>query len=266
MINYDLLDRLREKKPVIHHITNLTTINDLANIVLSWGAAPVMANSIQEVEEVVQKSDSLVLNTGMLSDPQFEAMLKAGITANKKAIPIILDPVGMGLSSFRSKKIRELLNNIKPQVIKGNSAEIINLSGANANLKGIESAGNNSNLLERAKITAQKYNCIVVTTGKEDLITDGLVSYSVMNSSPLMKNIIGTGCMTASTLACFLAIHSNPLEACINGLLAYKIAAENASKRLDVRGPGTFKSALFDEVFNLHVNSLKTNAKIRKVT
>ena len=33
---------VREKRPLVHHITNYVTVNDCANITISAGAAPVI--------------------------------------------------------------------------------------------------------------------------------------------------------------------------------------------------------------------------------
>ena len=56
MINvYEILARVREKKPLVHHITNWVTIYDCANIVKAVGAAPVMAHAPEEVEQKKSK-------------------------------------------------------------------------------------------------------------------------------------------------------------------------------------------------------------------
>ena len=61
-----LLPIIRQKKPLIHHITNMVTANDNANVTLAIGASPVMALSKVEVEEMAAHADSLVLNLGIL--------------------------------------------------------------------------------------------------------------------------------------------------------------------------------------------------------
>ena len=53
-----LLKLLKDKKPLIHHITNVVTVNDCANITLAIGALPVMAYAPEEVEEMVKNSNA----------------------------------------------------------------------------------------------------------------------------------------------------------------------------------------------------------------
>src|SRR5208283_4807209 len=98
-----LIDEIRAKRPLIHHITNSVTINDCANVTLSIGAAPVMAEAPEEVEEMVSRADALVLNLGTLSRHQVNSMLRAGRAANTCDIPVILDPVGAGATRMRTE-------------------------------------------------------------------------------------------------------------------------------------------------------------------
>ncbi len=73
-----LFSRVREARPLVHHITNCVTVNDCANVTLAVGAAPVMADAPEEVAEMAGMADALVLNIGTLSSAQVEAMLLAG--------------------------------------------------------------------------------------------------------------------------------------------------------------------------------------------
>ncbi len=92
----------RKGRCIPHHITNYVTVNDCANVTICIGAAPVMAQSIDEVAEMVGMAGALVLNIGTLDAAQVGAMLRAGQRANELGIPIILDPVGAGATRFRT--------------------------------------------------------------------------------------------------------------------------------------------------------------------
>lgn len=74
----DLLEKVRENSPLVHHITNYVTVNDCANITLSIGASPVMADDINEVEDMTSIASSLVINIGTLNSRTVECMIKAG--------------------------------------------------------------------------------------------------------------------------------------------------------------------------------------------
>jgi hydroxyethylthiazole kinase len=56
------LDNVREKKPLVHNITNYVTVNDCANMILAIGGSPIMADEIAEVEDMVTIASSLVIN------------------------------------------------------------------------------------------------------------------------------------------------------------------------------------------------------------
>src|SRR5256886_7490948 len=48
-----MLHELRERKPLVHQITNYVVMNETANATLALGALPVMAHAREEVEEMV---------------------------------------------------------------------------------------------------------------------------------------------------------------------------------------------------------------------
>ena len=71
----ELLKKVKEKNPLVHHITNYVTVNDCANITLAIGGSPVMAEDINEVRDMVSLSSSLVINIGTLNSISVESML-----------------------------------------------------------------------------------------------------------------------------------------------------------------------------------------------
>ena len=68
------LEAIRERKPLIHNITNYVVMNYTANALLAMGASPVMAHSKGEVEEMVSFAGALVLNIGTLDDDWVTSM------------------------------------------------------------------------------------------------------------------------------------------------------------------------------------------------
>ncbi len=76
-------------------------------------------SSVHEAAEMVQLANALVLNFGTIRDETFQAMLLAGEAANALSIPIILDPVGVGATTFRTNKVFELLKKVQVQIIRG---------------------------------------------------------------------------------------------------------------------------------------------------
>jgi hydroxyethylthiazole kinase len=256
----DLFARVREKRPLVHHITNYVTVNDCANITIAAGAAPVMADAPEEVCEMVTFSGALVLNIGTLNKGQIESMLLAGGMANDRKIPVILDPVGAGATCFRTKSAQRLLDELKITILKGNAGEIGILAGAEAYVKGVDSYGVTGDLEKIAKQFAKRAGVTVVISGPTDIVTDGKRILLVENGHPMMGSISGTGCMAASVTGAFAAVTDDPVIASAAALAAFGIAGEKAAA--GARGPYSFKTALFDEMAALKPDDLASGARI----
>jgi hydroxyethylthiazole kinase len=246
---FDLLQKVREKKPVVHHLTNWVTIYDCANVVKVLGASPVMAHAKEEVAEMARIASALVLNIGTLTVDFVEAMKIAAKSANEKGIPVVLDACGCGATQLRDQKTFELLEDVKINILKGNASEIAKAAGENVKTKGVDAAKVEKDLIEVARHAAKKYKCTVVITGSEDIIAGEKQLFIVKNGHEMMSHVVGTGCMAASVIGAFAAVEKNLALAAASGLVCFEIGAECAVK--DSAGPGTFKERLFDVLFNL---------------
>lgn len=175
-INNSLL-KVKEKNPLIHHITNYVTVNDCANIVLAIGGSPVMADDEREVEEMVSIASSLVINIGTLNSRTVKSMLLAGKRANKLNIPVILDPVGVGATSYRTEVAKELIEEVHFSVIRGNLSEIKNIAGIKVVTKGVDTSEVGDNCLkmeEKKEISQQlskKLDSVIAITGEVDCVS-----------------------------------------------------------------------------------------------
>lgn len=257
----EILKRIKENKPLVHHITNYVTVSECANITLFTGALPVMAHAKEEVEDMVKFASALVLNIGTLDPAQIDAMIRAGKKANELGIPVVLDPVGAGATPLRTESAMNILDEVKIAVIKGNSAEIGILAGMGGEIKGVEAVGKHDNILEAAKSLANRYGSVVVVTGKEDIITDGEKVAFVLNGHEYMGRIVGTGCMSASVVGAFVGVERNYMKAAVSAMSFFGIAGEIAAS--NVQGPSSFKSAFMDAVYNLTPEEADLREKIR---
>ena len=120
----DIRKKTRNKKPVVHCITNPISINLCANGVLAVGAKPIMAEHPLEVAEITKTADVLVLNLGNITDARIRSIKISAKIAHEHNIPFVIDAVGVACSQLRRNLIRELLKEIKPTAIKGNYSEI----------------------------------------------------------------------------------------------------------------------------------------------
>ena len=147
----DSLRRLREAKPLVHQITNYVVMNETANATLALGALPVMAHAREEVEEMAAIAGALVLNIGTLSPHWVDAMLLAGRVANERGVPVVLDPVGAGATTYRTETAKRILDEVDVTVLRGNAGEVATLVGVDAEVRGVESIGAGADPAELAR-------------------------------------------------------------------------------------------------------------------
>src|ERR671930_1419159 len=167
------LRALRERKPLIHQITNYVVMNETASATLSLRALPVMAHAREEVEEMVALAGALVLNIGTLSPHWVEAMLLAGKAANANEVPIVLDPVGAGATRYRTDTAKRILDAVDVAVLRGNQGEVATLVGVAAEVRGVESIGGIGDPAELARVAAGNLGLVASVTGVVDHVSDG---------------------------------------------------------------------------------------------
>jgi hydroxyethylthiazole kinase len=254
------LAAIRERRPLVHQITNYVVMNETANATLALGALPVMAHALQEVEEMATAASALVLNIGTLSDEWVEAMLVAGRAANSSGTPVVLDPVGAGATRYRTETALRLLDELDVAVVRGNAAEIATLAGQEAEIRGVEAVGGASGP-ELARETARALGCVAAVTGAVDHVSDGERSYALANGHELLGTVTGTGCMATAITGCFLAVRGDdPLDAAAEALVAFGVAGEDAAE--SASRPGSFHAALYDALYALDPETLDFRAKL----
>jgi hydroxyethylthiazole kinase len=251
---------MRAQKPLVHQITNYVVMNETANATLAIGALPVMAHAPEEVEEMVGFAGSLVLNIGTLSSHWVEAMLAAGRAANARGIPVVLDPVGAGATTYRTETARRILGEVDVAVLRGNAGEVASLLGVEAEMRGVESVGGVSDPAELAREAARVLGVVTSVTGPVDHVSDGARVAAVANGDPMLATITGTGCMSSAVTGCFAAVSPTPFDAAVEALVAFGVAGEVAAR--DAKGPGSFHVNLYDALAALDPATLDRSARV----
>jgi hydroxyethylthiazole kinase len=259
----DNLKKVREKKPLIHNITNYVVMNYTANALLACGASPVMAHAAEEVEEMVSLAGALVLNIGTLTPQWVDAMLRAGKKANALKIPIVLDPVGSGATQLRTDSAKRLTRELSIQVVRGNASEVLSLTSKEARTRGVDSLHSVEEAEGAAIALAKELKTTLAITGKVDLITDGERIYKVHNGHEMMGMVTGTGCTATVMIAAFLAVDPDPVAAATTGLAYFGLAGEKAASH--TKTPGTYQISLLDALFSIDEEELRKGAKIEVV-
>ncbi|MDO5859752.1 hydroxyethylthiazole kinase [Methanobrevibacter sp.] len=268
--------QIKEKNPLTHCITNSVTINDCANAVLAIGGSPFMAEDAEELEEVVTIADALVINIGKLSKEQINSMNISAEVANKTNTPIILDPVGVGVTALRNETTLNLLNNYKITAIRGNISEIkaiAKLTGVideNNIAKGVDvnvdDIINEENLKANGEIIKELANNLdttILASGPIDILSDGKTTVAIDNGDDMMPLITGSGCMLSSIVGSCIG-GSTPFEGALVAILAMDIAGEKARAKVEDNdeGTGSFRAYLIDYLYKTNTESLVNESNI----
>jgi hydroxyethylthiazole kinase len=253
-----VLDSLVRRHPLIHCITNPISINDCANAVLALGGKPIMAEHPDEVAQITEIADALSLNLGNITDARMKSMRISALRASELGIPSILDLVGITCSKLRLDYARGLLESHTPSIIKGNLAEIKALCGEKYDSIGIDSMENETSedkkdacaLREIVAGLAVKSHCVVMASGKTDIISDGELTVELHNGSRCLPLITGTGCMLGVIAASLLSVTS-PINAAVLAALTLGVCGEIAEDAVPKAangniGLGSYHIALLD--------------------
>ncbi len=233
--------------PLIHVMTNTVSQNDCANLLLAIGARPIMAEAEEEAAEIAAGCAALVLNTGIPSRQKLRAMALAGKAANQKGIPVILDPVGIGTSTFRRQNIFHLLGEVRfsldPRQQRGGlrpgrTKPSVFRRGCSFHLHKRGHSGGSIRLPPNGCCGSAKRRSGSFGRWQPNLCGFGW-------PLPLSK-VTGTGCMLSALAGAFLA--ANPgdrLSAAEAASSFWKACAERAAVRMQRCGAGTGSLRMF---------------------
>lgn len=255
------LSLLREKRPLVHHLTNHVVMADCAAATLNIGGSPVMTLAPEEAEDMVSQAGGLVLNIGTLTSSFVDTMVAAGRKANSEGIPVLLDPVGAGATPMRTAACERILREVRVDIVKGNLGEISVLAGIEAEVRGVDSAGSSSGPAGAAAEFVRRRGVAAAVTGSVDYVAsrDGNV-FIVKNGDGMLSRLVGTGCMLGSVVSCFSAVMDDCARAACAGLACFGIAARLAAEKAS--GPASFKALFMDELSALDSEKVLSLADI----
>lgn len=253
MINKDRLKEnfraVRVNSPLVHNITNYVAMNFSANALLAAGASPVMAHAADEVAEMAMIAGALVINIGTLDAEWVASMLKAGKAKHEAGGVVILDPVGVGATAYRTETAWRIIEECHPDIIRGNASEIMALINADIKSKGVDSSCSSDDAVESAKKLAVRTGSIVVISGETDYVTDGSRVETIANGSRMMPRVTAMGCTASSMVGAFAAVNPDLFEASLNAMALMGVTGEIAA--LNSAGPGSLLTNFVDTLYNI---------------
>lgn len=271
----NIIANVRKRMPLVHNITNYVTVNDCANVLLACGGSPIMADDAAEVGEITSICDALNINIGTLNSRTIESMFLAGRRAKELKHPLILDPVGAGASRLRTDTAMNIVNELRPDVIKGNISEIKTIYEGTGSTKGVDAdekdavaADNLEMNADMAKKLSERTGAVIVITGAIDIVADSERAYAVYNGHRLMSKVSGTGCMLSAMLGAYVAANPDRVtEAALAAVCVMGMAGERAVRsaiKLDA-GNGSLRIYIIDEIYKMTDERIKDNARYEEI-
>ncbi|HOD33664.1 MAG: Hydroxyethylthiazole kinase [Acidobacteria bacterium ADurb.Bin340] len=252
---WETLLEIRARGPLVHNITNHVVMNLTANALLTLGASPVMAHAEEEVEEMASVSAALVLNLGTLSPAWVRAMQLAAGAANRKGIPIVLDPVGAGATAYRTRTALELLERFRPSILRANASEVLSLVGSGQG-KGVDSGDDPEAALSAALRLNESCGCVVCISGAVDLVSGPSGILRIPVGHPMMGRVTGMGCTATALCGAFAAVDPDPAAAAASAMSVMGVAGSLAAER--AAGPGSFVVHFLDALHRLTLGDLSS--------
>lgn len=260
-VHFQILERVRAEKPIVHNITNYVVMNWTANCLLAAGASPVMAHAPEEVIEMVDIANALVINIGTLSSPWIQSMHLAMHAAREKGIPTVLDPVGAGATKFRTKTARVLIEEFKPTCIRSNASELLALASKPMKSRGVDSTEASKDVIEVAQEFSLSTGSIICVSGETDYIVSGERVSAVNNGDRVMTRVTGMGCAASALIGACLAIGGDKVHAITSAMIWTGIAGELAAGTSN--GPGSFQAQYLDALSSLSQTEIAERLKIQ---
>lgn len=263
---FHCIEQVKIQAPMIHNITNYVTANDVANILLACGAHPIMSDEPEDVAEITALCNGLNINLGTLNKRTIKGMLAAGKRTNELGHILLLDPVGVGASRFRTETALTLMRELRFDAVRGNISEIRTLALGNGTTRGVEADAADAVTEENLDVMidfvgefARRNGCVAAVTGAIDLVSDGNRTYVIRNGRPEMGQVTGTGCQLSGLMAAFLA--ANPkkkLEAAAAAVGVMGLAGEIGYANLkDGEGNATYRNRIIDAVCHMDAETLR---------
>lgn len=256
MIYGECLEKVAERKPLIHCITNFVTVNDCANMILACGGRPTMAHHPGEAAEITSGSQALVLNMGTLHD--VDSMLAAGRRSNELGHPVVLDPVGVGGSRLRRETFAQLADSVRFEAIRGNISELRQIATGHSGAVGVDACEaeriteqNVRAVADMAKKLSRRLDCVIAISGPLDVVAYKEQAVILRGGHPIMARVTGTGCMSTALMGTFLGANPDrPFMAAAAAAAVMKVCGTLAYQRTAKAEGGTmtFRMHLIDQV------------------
>jgi len=105
-------------------------------------------------------------------------MLQAGRHANALGVPVVVDPVGAGATTFRTLQARRLLDTLRVACVRANAGEVAALAGWRGVVRGVDVARRIEGLDDLARTVARDTRAVVAATGPVDVVVGDIRAHA----------------------------------------------------------------------------------------
>ncbi|KTD36051.1 hydroxyethylthiazole kinase [Legionella nautarum] len=246
-----ILKAIRKKRPFVLNILNYYPMELIASGLRSIGIHPFMSNAEQEVDELLDLASAVVINIGKLDDKFIKLCYHICQSANANNKPIILDPVGTGVSHYRTDTALSFIKNHKISVVRGYSNELESLLTEKITVPN-DNNPLDEQVLTNAKKLSEKYDLVVVVSGKFNTVIDSNKIDKFNFDSTLLQKVAGIDSLLSAIIGGFHTVEKDRFTAARSAVEFYGNCVGSVSTR--ARGPASLKTELIDK---LYINSLE---------
>jgi hydroxyethylthiazole kinase len=195
-----------------------------------------------------------------LSRAWIKSMHLAAGFAQKRGLPIVVDPVGAGATPYRTQTVLDLFAAVRPTIIRGNASEILAVYGAEGRTRGVDSAAASQDAVQAARALHERFGAVVCVSGATDFIVGRQGVVRVDNGHPMMTKVTGLGCTATALCGAFAAVTPDPQLATAQAAVVMGLAGELAAERSP--GPGSLQVHFLDALYQLGEAELAQRAKV----
>lgn len=256
----DALVELKEKKPLVHCLTNYVAANLTVNVLLALGGRACIVDDQTEVTQ--SQSNSLLVNVGSLTKAQGDAMRAAVARANQAARPWALDPVSIGKLPMRTYLAKELMRRF-PGLIRGNENELLELTGIELPGSDIPALSPEKIRLEFSRLAAITRSAILFTSDNDIVFSENAPVAEIEGCGKYAPFVAGFTSAQTAVGAAILAnmTKAKRFEATVSTSLIFSVASK--SVRDKVNGPASFQTAFLDALYNLKPDDIIKQGKVK---
>lgn len=244
-----IISRIKKLNPIVLNVANTVTPQYVADAISFIGGSPIMFEDAEDGKDLAKIASAITLNMGTPSPNALAKTLTIGKVANKRNIPIVLDPVALGATKIRKSHTEKVLKKVSIDFIRGNMSEIAALLGTAWNGKGIDAE--KDSIFQKdyaatvAVAAARKTGSTIILSGETDIVTDGHTAYAITNGHPYLTVNVGSGDMLDAIIATAAGVDRS-LETIAYATAILSVAADIAIER----APGKPYS-FFHELWNV---------------